>query len=445
MLFAGSLQGTAQQRPGEVAGFLSFAAHKYSGEFTDDLWGFGGFASLQYAPMRRLMLEGRVGVGEIKWGITPSDLMRYPDYFGQGGIVGNTYPGTNTKIESQNESRISTFDLLMNYVIVDRIAAVPFITVGIGLVNFSPATSQQHEALPNNASGLYSTSAFSIPLGGGVRIPFSERVGLLLRGEHRFVFTQYLDDVAKNGSNDGITSVSVGLTYAFTPGVKGKRHYYNHGPCRDCDDEGKYDDDYYDHGKPKTDREHTEPGGERPETRHEADTTGKGAQPSDSGAGSTLDSSTAKPEHRDTIPDVVSPTPKAGPQPKVLPQAQAEIKPCPPGTERICVSDNESVCAVEITPGAERIRWEDAFVYEPGQVFDKKTVRQTDQQSPCYSIVVRQTANSYYMCVECCFEKTTVSGAVQYMKLNEGVVVKGSGTFNPMNTPDCVNVVRQGR
>ncbi|MBI2794459.1 MAG: hypothetical protein HYX66_07410 [Ignavibacteria bacterium] len=441
VLLLSSQQGGAQQRAGEVAGFLSFAANKYSGEFTDDLWGFGGFASLQYAPMSRLLLEGRVGLGEIKWGITPSDLARYPDYFGRGAKIGDNYPGTITEIESENESRITTADLLMHYVIVDRIAAVPFITVGIGLVNFSPATNQQHEALPNNASGLYSTSAFSIPVGGGVRIPFSNRVGLLLRAEHRFVFTQYLDDVAKNGSNDGITSLSIGLTYAFTPGIRGKRYYHDYQPCNDCDDEDKYDDKSREHGG-KADvhdgSNDTKGADITPETPK------KGTVQSDSAKSSTLDGSESSVK-QDTAKSASSKPPKADTVASKPPKPPVDIKPCPPGTERACVSENESVCVVKVTPGAERIRWEDAFIYEPGQPLNKKTLLQADQPSPRYGIVVRQTANSYYMCVECQFEKAVVNGAVQYQTQGEAAVVKGAGTFNPADCPDCEKVVQKGQ
>lgn len=208
---------SAQQNNGEVIGILSGAVHSLQGEFTGDEWGAGGFVSLQYAPLKRLAIEGRFGLGELRWKVTDADLVTYPDYFGQGASIGDTYPGTAVPIEPANDSRITTADLLMNYVVVPNLPAVPFITAGIGLINFSPSTDIQHEALPNNAAAGYSRSAFSIPVGGGVRIPFNDVSGLILRAEHRFVFSGYLDDFNPSNSNDGIHTISIGLTYTFNP------------------------------------------------------------------------------------------------------------------------------------------------------------------------------------------------------------------------------------
>lgn len=204
----------AQSRAGDVIGTLSAGVNKYSGEFDDDLFGPGGWVSLQYAPISRLILEARLGLGEYRWKVTPSKIAAYPDYFGAGAQVGDVYPGTLTTIEPENESRLTTVDFLVNYVLVDGIAAVPFITAGVGLVNIAPSNSEEHSALPNNAAGVYPTSFVSIPLGGGLRIPLSRSVGLLMRAEYRLTFSSYLDDV-DGGSNDALTSVGLGLTYRF--------------------------------------------------------------------------------------------------------------------------------------------------------------------------------------------------------------------------------------
>ena len=60
VLLAVSVQ--AQSYDGQVTGTLSGAIHKYSGEFTDDLWGPGGFVSLQYSPISVLQIEARFGL-----------------------------------------------------------------------------------------------------------------------------------------------------------------------------------------------------------------------------------------------------------------------------------------------------------------------------------------------------------------------------------------------
>ncbi|MBI2794460.1 MAG: OmpA family protein [Ignavibacteria bacterium] len=208
---------SAQQNKGEVIGILSGTLNALQGEFANDAWGVGGSVSLQYAPLRRLAIEGRFGLGEIRWKVTEANLATYPDYFGQGASYGDLYPGTAVPIEPTNDSRITTADVLLNYVLVPNLPAVPFISAGIGLINFSPSTDIQHEALPNNAAGVYSKSAFSIPIGGGVRIPFNDVSALILRAEHRFVFSGYLDDFNPSKSNDGLHTISIGLTYTFNP------------------------------------------------------------------------------------------------------------------------------------------------------------------------------------------------------------------------------------
>jgi outer membrane protein OmpA-like peptidoglycan-associated protein/uncharacterized membrane protein YgcG len=206
----------SQHYAGEVMGTLGGQALKYHGDYTDDLWGLGGTASIHFAPHSRLAIEARFGLAEIRWKVTPSELFANPDYFGQGAQIGDRYPGTATTIEPENESRITTGDLLLQYVLVPDLEAVPFIYAGVGLLSFSPTNSEEHEALPNNTFSVYDRLAASVPVGGGVRIPFSYRVGLQLRAEHRFVFSQWLDDVNTNGANDGLTSFQLGLTYRFT-------------------------------------------------------------------------------------------------------------------------------------------------------------------------------------------------------------------------------------
>ncbi|MCX6139577.1 MAG: hypothetical protein NTX15_01900 [Candidatus Kapabacteria bacterium] len=205
----------AQSRQGDVVGSLSGAVNKYHGEFSDDLFGPGATMSLRYAAMDRLWLEARFGLGEYRWKITDAKIAQYPQYFGSGAQVGNKYPGSSTTIESENESRLTNADLLLNYVIVDGIPASPFITAGVGIVNTAPSNSVEHSALPNNEAGVYTHSAMSVVLGGGVQIPISQRVGLLLRAEHRFVFSKYLDDVAFKGKNDALSAFSIGFTYRF--------------------------------------------------------------------------------------------------------------------------------------------------------------------------------------------------------------------------------------
>jgi hypothetical protein len=200
---------------GEVRMVLGGGVHKLFSDYTDDLYGPFGAASLLYAPADRLELEFRYGLGKGRWIVTPSALAAYPDYFGPNASIGDFYPGSTTRIEQENEVRLSAFDLMLRYVLVKDIAATPFIYAGVSLLNYMPSTGDSHEALPNAADEVYSTSAFSVPIGAGVRIPITDRFGLELRGEYRFTMTEFLDDVNFNGSNDAITSFGVGFTYLF--------------------------------------------------------------------------------------------------------------------------------------------------------------------------------------------------------------------------------------
>ncbi|MCX6139578.1 MAG: OmpA family protein [Candidatus Kapabacteria bacterium] len=232
---------SAQSKQLDVIGTVTCGINKYHGELADDSFGASGAISLQFAALDRLWVEGRIGLGEYRWKVTDAKIGRYPDYFGAGAKIGDKYPGSLTTIESDNESRVTTFDFLVSYVLVDNIPAVPFITAGVGLVNFAPSNSGEHSALPNNEAGKYPKSVVSIPLGGGLRIPFSRSVGLLLRAEYRLVFSEYLDDVKYDGGNDALTNVSIGLTYRFNnprPSPK-PSHHTNACPVCGCGEPGR--------------------------------------------------------------------------------------------------------------------------------------------------------------------------------------------------------------
>jgi len=205
----------AQSRQGDVVGELSGGVLKYQGEMADDMFGPAAFTSIRYAVLDRLWVEGRFGIGEYRWKITDAKIAAYPTYFGQGAQLGNKYPGSLTTIEPENESRATMADLLVSYVLVDDIPSSPFVSAGFGLLNVAPSNSSEHSALPNAEAGLYPRSVIAFIVGGGVHIPISNRVGLLLRGEHRFVMSEFLDDVSFSGKNDALNSFSIGFTYRF--------------------------------------------------------------------------------------------------------------------------------------------------------------------------------------------------------------------------------------
>ncbi|HBB25568.1 MAG TPA: hypothetical protein DCZ59_04820, partial [Bacteroidetes bacterium] len=225
----------AQKRQGDVVGSLSVNSYKYHGEFSDDLFGYGGTLSLSYNAMDRLWVEARTALGQYGWRINQARIAANPDYFGQGAKIGDVYPGTLTKIEERNESRVTTVDLMVGYVLVENIPAVPYITAGVGLVDFAPSNGSEHSPLPNNIAGEYSTTVASIPLGGGIIFPLSQRVNLALRGEYRLVFSSNLDDVDLNGMRDDLSSFSIGLTYRFNEPRRHRPHHRDEPQmCQRC-------------------------------------------------------------------------------------------------------------------------------------------------------------------------------------------------------------------
>lgn len=207
---------SAQIKQGEVVGALYGGVNKYHGEFSDDMFAVSTGFGVSYAAMDRLLVEARFGLGEYRWKITEAKLRRFPGYFGQGADIGDRYPGTLTTIEGDNESRVTTADVMATWIVVPDIPASPFVSVGVGLFNFAPSNSEEHSALPNNLARVYPRTVVSIPVGGGVRIPLSSAVGLMLRAEHRFVFSAYLDDIKADHGNDALTTISLGLSYNFT-------------------------------------------------------------------------------------------------------------------------------------------------------------------------------------------------------------------------------------
>lgn len=447
----------AQQYDGEVTGWLSGVTHKYNGDFTDDSWGAGVMGSLQYAPISRLGIELRAGLGEYRWKIGKNDLAAHPNYYGNDAQIGDNYPGTLTEIESANESRLSTVDLLVNYTLVDNIPAIPFISAGIGLVNFAPSTDAAHDALPNDIKGVYSTTCASIPLGGGVRIPFSYRTGIVIRGEYRFVFSQYLDDVNFNGSNDGITSVSLGFSYRFTnpprhehlllpphhhhclhskcPCAMHPDHMQSECPCRDqlgndgSDGEHGSSPNDDESGADTIDRYHQKPAGAT--TSEPADSLSRTKKSSgNAGVAENMGADSAK----STSPNNQSRTN----QTDSLRGANVPTPPCEAGTVQICTENGKRVCVTEVTKlGSERIQWEDAYVYEPSNPSHKQTLRNAGNPSPCFDLVIRQTPGSYYGCVDCCFEQQVVGSKTVYMVIGSSRIVKGQGIFTPEPSPEC--------
>jgi hypothetical protein len=99
----------------------------------------------------------------------------------------------------------------------------PYVTLGVGLVNFDPYAyldGQKYYLRPLGTEGQtsgyegrkpYNTTTAIIPFGVGIKYNLTEKINISFEVAHRFTFTDYLDDVSK-------TYAGVG---SFQPGPNG--------------------------------------------------------------------------------------------------------------------------------------------------------------------------------------------------------------------------------
>ncbi|MFN5875121.1 MAG: outer membrane beta-barrel protein, partial [Ignavibacteria bacterium] len=234
-LFIQSVYATAQTRKGDVVTSVGYSANFYRGEFVSGRAGDGAMLTLAYNTSDRLWIEGRIGFGAYNWETNAGLVSKYADYYGSSASFGGNYPGSLTKISSRNESNLTTLDVTFGFVLLQNRSFTPFVSGGFGMVNFSPRTTSDRESLPNYERGAYPSSVASIPLGVGVMIPIADQLSLSARYDHRIVFSGYLDDYEVGSSNDGLSALTIGLSYRFNerdnaPTAQGKGRYW----CEQC-------------------------------------------------------------------------------------------------------------------------------------------------------------------------------------------------------------------
>lgn len=205
----------AQTRKGDLTASAGYSALFYRGDFVSDRAGDGGLFTLSYNTSDRFWVEGRVAFGSYYWQTNPTLIKRFSDYYGPSGALGGMYPGSTVKIESQNTASLTALDVTFGYVLIPNKSFVPFVTGGFGLISFRPSNTSGGESLPNYQNGAYPSSVASIPLGVGVLVPIADQLSLSARYDHRFVFSGYLDDYEVRGANDGLSALSIGLSYRF--------------------------------------------------------------------------------------------------------------------------------------------------------------------------------------------------------------------------------------
>lgn len=231
MLMLVGAASQAQTRKGDLTATAGYSAHFYRGDFDSDRAGDGGLFTLSYNTSDRFWIEGRIGFGSYHWQTSPSLIKKYADYYGTGASFGGSYPGSLTKIESNNKAGLTTLDVTFGYVLMQNKSFTPFISGGFGLVNFSPTNSNEGAPLPNYDKGVYPASVASFPLGVGVMVPLADQLALTARYDYRIVFSGFLDDYEVRGSNDGLSALSIGLSYRLNDRSEdGKGRFW----CEQC-------------------------------------------------------------------------------------------------------------------------------------------------------------------------------------------------------------------
>ncbi len=187
---------------------------KYWGEFTDNQFWFGGDLFLRYNIIPYVSFHASVGGVQIRTKVNEQVINRYPEYFGEDASIGDTYPGSQTIIKDKNTTRMLFYEGLVSLNLFPHEKFVPFIFGGVGFVDWNPANIDDNDALPNNANGVYDKQKIMIPLGIGFEGYVTDDLVLNGRGTWRISGTDFIDDLAEEGSaNDNFLTFGIGVSY----------------------------------------------------------------------------------------------------------------------------------------------------------------------------------------------------------------------------------------
>jgi len=216
VIFLAKTDLSAQSEGQRLAFGLNYGMTKYWGEFTDNQFWWGGDLFLRYNVVPHFSVQATFGLAAMRWKIDDKVTAKYPDYFGENPIVGQSvYPGTNVVIRDKNQTRINTYELYLTYNMFPSYSFVPYVFAGAGYMNFEPRSGDTgyEGALPNNSAGVYEKNEFVIPLGIGFEAYLTDNLVLNGRGTFRLTNTEYLDDYAENGKNDMLLTYGLGFSY----------------------------------------------------------------------------------------------------------------------------------------------------------------------------------------------------------------------------------------
>ena len=124
-----------------------------------------------------------------------------------------------------------TFDILPN----DKWKVLPYITAGVGALNFEPKWEGVALRSLNSEGVNYPNWTLAIPTGAGVK--WQINCEWALKGEvlYHWTISDYIDDVSARGNpkwDDGMWDINVGVIFFFTGCGRGKKG----GLIEDCNE-----------------------------------------------------------------------------------------------------------------------------------------------------------------------------------------------------------------
>jgi opacity protein-like surface antigen len=124
-----------------------------------------------------------------------------------------------------------TFDILPN----DKWKVLPYITAGVGALNFEPVWNNVALRSLNSEGVTYPNWTLAIPTGAGVKWQINCEWALKGEALYHWTISDYIDDVSARGNpkwDDGMWDINVGVMFFFTGCGRGKKG----GLIEDCDE-----------------------------------------------------------------------------------------------------------------------------------------------------------------------------------------------------------------
>jgi outer membrane protein OmpA-like peptidoglycan-associated protein/opacity protein-like surface antigen len=203
-----------QSQGGRLAFGFNGGGSKYWGDFTDNQFWLSADGFVRWNIVAPVSLHVSAGLAQLRYKLTDQALAANPLYFGPNANVGDLYPNSITTIEEKNSIRVNTYEAFVSLNLIPNEKFVPYLFGGAGVLNYNPATLFANAALPNNSAQKYDKTLVEFPVGLGFEAYLSENVVVNGRATYHIVGTDYLDDLAVDGTaNDAFATFGLGLSY----------------------------------------------------------------------------------------------------------------------------------------------------------------------------------------------------------------------------------------